>query len=103
MAKVSVIGAGNVGASCVEAMLHLNFCSEIVLLDIKEGISEGKAMDMMQAAKQYGTNTKITGVTNDYSKTADSDIVIITSGIPRKPGMTREELIDCCRCYRERS
>lgn len=93
MAKVSVIGAGNVGASCVEAMLHLNFCSEIVLLDIKEGISEGKAMDMMQAAKQYGTNTQITGVTNDYSKTADSDVVIITSGIPRKPGMTREELI----------
>ena len=93
MAKVSVIGAGNVGASCVEAMLHLNFCSEIVLLDIKEGISEGKAMDMMQAAKQYGTNTKITGVTNDYSKTADSDVVIITSGVPRKPGMTREELI----------
>ena len=75
MAKVSVIGAGNVGASCVEAMLHLNFCSEIVLLDIKEGISEGKAMDMMQAAKQYGTNTKITGVTNDYSKTADSDVL----------------------------
>lgn len=93
MAKVSVIGAGNVGASCVEAMLHLNFCSEIVLLDIKEGISEGKAMDMMQAAKQYGTNTKIIGVTNDYSKTANSDVVIITSGIPRKPGMTREELI----------
>lgn len=93
MAKVSVIGAGNVGASCVEAMLHLNFCSEIVLLDIKEGISEGKAMDMMQASKQYGSNTQIIGVTNDYSKTAGSDVVIITSGIPRKPGMTREELI----------
>ncbi len=93
MAKVSVIGAGNVGASCVEAMLHLNFCSEIVLLDIKEGLSEGKAMDMMQASKQYGSNTQIIGVTNDYSKTADSDVVIITSGIPRKPGMTREELI----------
>ena len=93
MAKVSVIGAGNVGASCVEAMLHLNFCSEIVLLDIKEGISEGKAMDMMQASKQYGTNTQIIGVTNDYSKSANSDVVIITSGIPRKPGMTREELI----------
>lgn len=93
MAKVSVIGAGNVGASCVEAMLHLNFCSEIVLLDIKEGISEGKAMDMMQASKQYGSNTQIIGVTNDYSATANSDVVIITSGIPRKPGMTREELI----------
>lgn len=93
MAKVSVIGAGNVGASCVEAMLHLNFCSEIVLLDVKEGISEGKAMDMMQASKQYGTNVQIVGTTNDYSKTANSDVVIITSGVPRKPGMTREELI----------
>ncbi len=93
MAKISVIGAGNVGASCVEAMLHLNFCSEIVLLDIKEGIAEGKAMDMMQASKQYGSNTQIIGVTNDYSKTANSEVIIITSGMPRKPGMTREELI----------
>lgn len=93
MAKVSVIGAGNVGATCANAMLHMKFCSEIVLLDIKEGVSEGKALDMTQTAKLYQFNTKITGVTNDYKATAKSDVVVITSGIPRKPGMTREELI----------
>lgn len=93
MAKVSVIGAGNVGATCANAMLHMKFCSEIVLLDIKEGVSEGKALDMTQTANLYQFNTKITGVTNDYKATAKSDVVVITSGIPRKPGMTREELI----------
>ena len=93
MAKVSVIGAGNVGATCANAMLNMKFCSEIVLLDIKEGVSEGKALDMTQTANLYQFNTKITGVTNDYKATAKSDVVVITSGIPRKPGMTREELI----------
>lgn len=93
MAKVSVIGAGNVGATCANAMLHMKFCSEIVLLDIKEGVAEGKALDMMQTANLYQFNTKVTGVTNDYTVTAKSDVVVVTSGIPRKPGMTREELI----------
>ncbi len=93
MAKVSVIGAGNVGATVANAILHMKFCSEVVLLDIKEGVSEGKALDMTQTAIQYGFNTKVTGVTNKYEATAKSDVVVITSGIPRKPGMTREELI----------
>lgn len=93
MAKVSVIGAGNVGATCANALLHMKFCSEIVLLDIKEGVAEGKALDMMQTANLYQFNSKITGVTNDYSATANSDVVVVTSGLPRKPGMTREELI----------
>lgn len=93
MAKVSVIGAGNVGATCANAMLHMKFCSEIVLLDIKEGVSEGKAMDMMQTANLYKFDTKVIGVTNDYKATAKSDVVVVTSGMPRKPGMTREELI----------
>ena len=93
MAKVSVIGAGNVGATCANAMLHMKFCSEIVLLDIKEGVAEGKALDMKQSANLYQFTTKISGVTNDYKATAKSDVVVITSGMPRKPGMTREELI----------
>ncbi|MDO4736032.1 MAG: malate dehydrogenase, partial [Bacteroidia bacterium] len=93
MSKVSVIGAGNVGATCANAMLHMKFVSEIVLLDIKEGVSEGKAMDMMQTANLYKFDTKVTGVTNDYKATENSDVVVVTSGIPRKPGMTREELI----------
>lgn len=93
MAKVSVIGAGNVGATCANAMLHMQFCSEIVLLDIKEGVAEGKAMDMMQTANLYQFNSKVIGVTNDYKATAKSDVVVVTSGLPRKPGMTREELI----------
>jgi len=93
MAKLSVIGAGNVGATCVNAMLHLNFCSDIVLLDIRQGFAEGKAMDMMQTSKIYQFNTRLVGVTNDYKATANSDVVIVTSGMPRKPGMTREELI----------
>ncbi|TXE16139.1 malate dehydrogenase [Psychroserpens burtonensis] len=91
--KVTVVGAGAVGASCAEYIAIKDFASEVVLLDIKEGFAEGKAMDLMQTASLNGFDTKITGVTNDYSKTTDSDICVITSGIPRKPGMTREELI----------
>lgn len=91
--KVTVVGAGAVGASCAEYIAIKDFASEVVLLDIKEGFAEGKAMDLMQTASLNGFDTKITGVTNDYSKTSGSDICVITSGIPRKPGMTREELI----------
>ncbi|MGV8994342.1 MAG: malate dehydrogenase [Flavobacterium sp.] len=91
--KVTVIGAGNVGASCADVISYRGIASEVVLLDIKEGFAEGKAMDIMQCSSNTGFNTVVTGVTNDYSKTADSDVVVITSGIPRKPGMTREELI----------
>ncbi len=91
--KVTVVGAGAVGASCAEYIAIKNFASEVVLLDIKEGFAEGKAMDLMQTASLNGFDTKINGVTNDYSKTAGSDVCVITSGIPRKPGMTREELI----------
>ena len=91
--KITVVGAGAVGASCAEYIAIKNFASEVVLLDIKEGYAEGKAMDLMQTASLNGFDTKIVGSTNDYSKTANSDIVVITSGIPRKPGMTREELI----------
>ena len=91
--KVTVVGAGAVGASCAEYIAIKNFASEVVVLDIKEGFAEGKAMDLMQTASLNGFDTKIIGVTDDYSKTAGSDIAVITSGIPRKPGMTREELI----------
>lgn len=91
--KVTVVGAGAVGASCAEYIAIKNFCSEIVLVDIKEGFAEGKAMDLMQTASLNGFDTKITGTTGDYSKTAGSHVAVITSGIPRKPGMTREELI----------
>ena len=91
--KVTVVGAGSVGASCAEYVAIKNFASEVVLLDIKEGYAEGKAMDLMQTASLNSFDTKITGSTNDYSKTAGSDVAVITSGIPRKPGMTREELI----------
>ena len=91
--KVTVVGAGAVGASCAEYIAIKNFASEVVLVDIKEGYAEGKAMDLMQCASLNGFDTKITGVTNDYSKTAGTDVAVITSGIPRKPGMTREELI----------
>ena len=93
MSKVTVIGAGNVGATCANVLINEGIAHEVVLLDIKEGVSEGKAMDMMQAANILRLDATIKGVTNDYSATADSDVVIITSGIPRKPGMTREELI----------
>lgn len=91
--KVTIVGAGAVGASCAEYIAIRNFASEVALLDIKEGFAEGKAMDLMQTASLLKFDTKITGVTNDYSKTANSDVCVITSGIPRKPGMTREELI----------
>ena len=91
--KITVVGAGAVGASCAEYIAIKNFASEVVLLDIKEGYAEGKAMDLMQTASLNGFDTKITGSTSDYSKTANSNICVITSGIPRKPGMTREELI----------
>ncbi len=91
--KITVVGAGAVGASCAEYIAIKNFASEVVLLDIKEGYAEGKAMDLMQTASLNGFDTKITGSTSDYTKTTNSDICVITSGIPRKPGMTREELI----------
>ncbi|MCY1722679.1 malate dehydrogenase [Prolixibacteraceae bacterium Z1-6] len=91
--KVTVVGAGAVGASCAEYIAIKNFAEEIVLVDIKEGFAEGKAMDLMQTASLNGFDSTIVGATNDYSKTANSDVAVITSGIPRKPGMTREELI----------
>lgn len=91
--KITVVGAGAVGATCADNIARKELASELVLLDIKEGLAEGKAQDMMQTAALLGFDTRITGTTNDYSKTAGSSVVIITSGIPRKPGMTREELI----------
>lgn len=91
--KVTVVGAGAVGASCAEYIAIKNFASDVILVDIKENFAEGKAMDLMQTASLNGFDTRIIGSTNDYSKTANSDIAVITSGIPRKPGMTREELI----------
>jgi malate dehydrogenase len=91
--KVTVVGAGAVGATCADNIARKELAQELVLLDIKEGFAEGKAQDMMQTASLLGFDTKISGSTNDYSKTANSDVVVITSGLPRKPGMTREELI----------
>ena len=91
--KVTIVGAGNVGATCADAIAYQGMASEVVLVDIKEGFAEGKALDMMQTATTLGFNTKIVGTTSDYAKTANSDVVVITSGVPRKPGMTREELI----------
>jgi len=91
--KVTVVGAGAVGATTADNIVRKELCQELVLLDIKEGLAEGKALDMTQTAALLGFDTRITGSTNDYSKTAGSDVVVITSGIPRKPGMTREELI----------
>ena len=91
--KVTIVGAGNVGASCAEYIAQKQIASKVVLLDIKEGFAEGKALDLFQTATTLGFNTSITGVTNDYSATAGSSVVVITSGVPRKPGMTREELI----------
>jgi len=91
--KVTIVGAGAVGATCADNIARKELAQELVLLDIKEGFAEGKAQDMMQTAALLGFDTKISGSTNDYSKTANSDVVVITSGIPRKPGMTREELI----------
>lgn len=91
--KITVVGAGNVGATCANVIAQRELASELVLLDIKEGIAEGKSLDMMQTSTLLGFDTRVTGSTNDYSKTAGSDVVVITSGIPRKPGMTREDLI----------
>jgi malate dehydrogenase len=91
--KITVVGAGAVGATCADNIARKELCQELVLLDIKEGIAEGKAQDMMQTATLLGFDTRIVGSTNDYSKTSGSDVVVITSGLPRKPGMTREELI----------
>ena len=93
MSKVTVIGAGNVGATCANVLVTEGIADEVVLLDIKEGVSEGKAMDIMQSANILGLKSVIKGVTNDYAASEGSDVVVITSGIPRKPGMTREELI----------
>jgi malate dehydrogenase len=91
--KITVVGAGAVGATCADNIARKELCDELVLLDIKEGIAEGKAIDMMQTAALLGYDTKIVGSTNDYTKTTGTDVAVITSGIPRKPGMTREELI----------
>jgi malate dehydrogenase len=91
--KITVVGAGAVGATCADNIARKELASELVLLDIKEGFAEGKAQDMMQTATLLGFDTRISGSTNDYTKTANSDVVVITSGLPRKPGMTREELI----------
>ena len=91
--KVTIIGAGNVGSTCADAIAYKRIASEVVLLDIRENFAEGKALDMMQTSSLLGFNTKIVGSTNNYKKTAGSDVVVVTSGIPRKPGMTREELI----------
>lgn len=93
MSKVTVVGAGNVGATAANVIALREVADEVVMIDIKEGVSEGKAMDMMQTANLLDMNTRIKGVTNNYEATRDSDVVVITSGIPRKPGMTREELI----------
>ncbi len=93
MSKVTVVGAGAVGATCANVMAAREVASEIILIDIKEGLSEGKMLDMLQASATMGFNSKMVGVTNDYAQTAESDVVVITSGIPRKPGMTREDLI----------
>ena len=93
MSKITVVGAGNVGATCANVLVTQNVADEVVLIDIKEGVAEGKAMDIMQTANILHLSTRLTGVTNDYAATAGSDVVVITSGVPRKPGMTREELI----------
>ena len=91
--KVTVVGAGNVGATCADVLAYREIVNEVILLDIKEGVAEGKALDIWQKAPITQYDTKTTGVTNDYSKTANSDVVVITSGLPRKPGMTRDDLI----------
>ncbi|OIP84685.1 MAG: malate dehydrogenase [Porphyromonadaceae bacterium CG2_30_38_12] len=93
MSKVTVVGAGNVGATCANVLAFNKVADQVVMLDVKEGVSEGKALDMIQTAALLGFDASIVGCTNDYAQTANSDVVVITSGIPRKPGMTREELI----------
>jgi len=91
--KITVVGAGAVGATCADNIARKELAEELILLDIREGFAEGKAIDMMQTSALLEFDTKIKGVTNDYAATADSEVVVITSGLPRKPGMTREELI----------
>jgi len=91
--KVTIVGAGNVGASCAEYILIKQIAEEVILVDIKDGFAEGKALDLTQTTSTLGFKSKVLGVTNEYEKTSNSDVVVITSGIPRKPGMTREELI----------
>ena len=91
--KVTIVGAGNVGASCAEYILIKQIAEEVILLDIKDGFAEGKALDLTQTTSTLGFKSQVMGVTNEYEKTSNSDVVVITSGIPRKPGMTREELI----------
>ena len=93
MEKITVIGAGNVGATCANVIAHKDLAKEVVLLDIKEGIAEGKALDIWQTSAINHFNTRVTGVTNDYSKTEGSGIIVITSGLPRRPGMSRDDLI----------
>lgn len=93
MSKVTVVGAGNVGATCANVLAFNEVADQVIMLDVKEGVSEGKALDMMQTATLLGFDSTIIGCTSDYAQTANSDVVVITSGIPRKPGMTREELI----------
>ncbi|MDR1737598.1 MAG: malate dehydrogenase [Candidatus Symbiothrix sp.] len=93
MAKVTVVGAGNVGATCANVLAFKKVADTVVMLDVKQGVAEGKAIDMLQTVQTLGFETKVLGVTNDYAATADSDVIVVTSGIPRKPGMTREELI----------
>ncbi|MDE7134429.1 MAG: malate dehydrogenase [Rikenellaceae bacterium] len=92
--KVTVVGAGNVGATCAHEVARMDICKEVVIVDVKDGVSQGKGLDMWQTAPILGFNTRITGSTNDYSKTAGSDIVVITAGLPRKPGMSRDDLIN---------
>ncbi|WP_192346081.1 malate dehydrogenase [Algoriphagus sp. Y33] len=94
MSKVTVVGAGNVGATCADVLAYREIAEEIVLVDIKEGVAEGKALDIFQKAPINQYDSRTTGSTNDYSKTANSDVVVITSGLPRKPGMTRDDLIE---------
>lgn len=93
MSKVTVIGAGAVGATCADAVAQMDICKEVWLVDIKEGIAEGKALDLWETAPIHGFDTRVHGSTNDYTKTADSDVIVITSGVPRKPGMSRDDLI----------
>ncbi len=93
MKKVTVVGAGNVGATCADVLAQKNFLNEVVLIDIKEGLAEGKALDIWESAPIKNFDTRVVGYTSDYSKTEDSDVVVITSGIPRKPGMSRDDLI----------
>jgi malate dehydrogenase len=94
--KVSVIGAGNVGATCADVIAHKELANEVVLLDIKENFAEGKALDMWQTAPINMYDSRVTGSTNDYAKTAGSDVVVITSGLPRKPGMSNRK---CCKTF----